>query len=150
MTWIDINAPYYPTYGTSYREGRYGRAPISADDLKRLQTLTGANEWDVTFGVSFDRPELSPCLARLVKDGDWEAARKTPEYQEALAIITRGAEALAAQDRGEDPNWAPTDPVEINQQAKYDRLEEREALVRRAILEGKRLTDLDFMTGGER
>ena len=148
MTWIDINAPYYPTYGTSYREGRYGRAPISMDDLKRLQELTGANEWEVTFGVSFDRPELSPCLARLVKDGDWEAARRTPEYREALAIITKGAEALAAQDRGEDPNWEPTDPVEIAQQKKYDRLEEREKLVRRAILEGRRLTDLDFMTGG--
>ena len=148
MTWIDINAPYYPTYGTSYREGRYGRAPISMDDLKRLLELTGANEWEITFGVSFDRPEQSPCLNLLIKGGDPESAKQTPEYQEALAIITKGAEALAAQDRGEDPNWEPTDPVEIGQQAKYDRLEEREAQVRRAILEGRRLTDLDFMAGG--
>ena len=148
MTWIDINAPYYPTYGTSYREGRYGRAPISMDDLKRLRELTGANEWDITFGVSFDRPEQSPCLNLLAKDGDPESAKQTPEYREALAIITKGAEALAVQDRGEDPNWEPTDPVEIGQQAKYGRLEEREAQVRRAILEGRRLTDLDFMAGG--
>ena len=77
-----------------------------------------------------------------------KGAKDDPEYQEALAIITKGAEALAAQDRGEDPNWEPTDPVEIGQQAKYDRLEEREAQVRRAILEGRRLTDLDFMAGG--
>ena len=150
MTWIDINAPYYPTYGTSYREGRYGRAPISIDELKRLETLTGANEWDVTFGVSFDRPELSPCLQRLVKDGDIDSARKTPEYQEALAIIRRGGEALARQDRGEDPDWQPTDPVEIRQEEKYRRLAERERRVRQAILEGKRLTDRDFMTSEER
>jgi hypothetical protein len=145
MTWIDINAPYYPTYGTSYREGRYGRCPISLDEMKRLQTLTGAHEWEVTFGVSFDRPELSPCLARLVKDGDLDAARRTPEYQEALAIIRRGAEALARQDRGEDPNWEPTDPIEVAQQAKYLRFAEREKKVRQAILNGERLTDRDFL-----
>ncbi len=150
MTWIDINAPYYPTYGTSYREGRYGRAPISTDDLKRLQSLTGANEREIAFGVSFDRPEMSPCLNLLAKDGDLESAKQTPEYREALAIIAKGAEALAARDRGEDPNWEPTDPVEIEQQAKYDRLEEREKAVRRAILEGRRLTDLDFMADGAR
>ena len=150
MTWIDINAPYYPTYGTSYREGRYGRAPISMDDLKRLETLTGADEREVTFGVSFDRPELSPCLTRLVKDGDVDAARKTTEYQEALAIIRGGQKALAGQDRGEDPNWQPTDPVEIRQEEKYQRLARRERKVRQAILNGQRVTDRDFMTETER
>jgi hypothetical protein len=37
VTWIDINAPYYPTYaGGAYRNNPYGRSPLSDAELNRL------------------------------------------------------------------------------------------------------------------
>ena len=36
VTWIDINAPYYPEYATAYRDNLYGRSPIDMAQLDRL------------------------------------------------------------------------------------------------------------------
>ena len=138
ITWIDINAPYYPTYGSAYRENRFGRSPINEQQIARLEELVGQK--DLTFEVSFDRPEKSACLAKWAD----EEAKKSSEYQEALAIIQAGGENLAQLDRGEDPNFAPSDPVEVEMQARYDALLEREKAVRRAILAGEKVSDRDF------
>ncbi len=147
MTWIDINAPYYPNYGSSYRENMFGRSPLTNEQMERLRQLTGNNDWEITFRVCLDRPEISPLLKTFVTDGDLEAAKKKPEYQETLAIIKAGQAALAAQDRGEDPNWTPSDPIEIGQEKRYQRMAKREKMVREAILDGRRVTDQDFMKG---
>jgi hypothetical protein len=116
VTWIDINAPYYPDYaGGAYRDNPYGRCPIDNGKLGRLQQLTRSQ-----FGgagmllVSFTRPELSPCLAKLTT--------ATPLYDEALAILRAGQEKLAKIPRPDMPGFQLTDKVEIQQQCKYESL----------------------------
>ena len=87
VTWIDINAPYYPDYASAYRDNLYGRSPLDPGQLERLSDLTGVNLADQQFvaQVNFTRPELSPCLARFADTND-------AAYREALSIISSGQE----------------------------------------------------------
>jgi hypothetical protein len=87
LTWIDINAPYYPEYGTAYPDNQYGRSPLAPGQLERLSHLTGVNLADQQFvaQVNFTRPERSPCLARFPDTND-------AAYREALSIISSGQE----------------------------------------------------------
>ena len=120
VTWIDLNAPYYPTYASAYPGNVFGRAPLNGEQLGRLGQLTGINFADVGQGhkqewlVSFDRPELSPCLAGL-RDKDETA------YDEALAIIRTGTEALAKTPRGDMAGFAPA-PPDAARDEKYEML----------------------------
>jgi hypothetical protein len=133
VTWIDINAPYYPEYASAYRENRYGRSPLSDGELKRLGDLTGVNLHDrKTIGqVSFTRPELSPCLVKLAERGG-------PAYEEALALIREGKERLAAVPRADMPGFQLVSEVEIEQERKYQSQLEQEAAMRAAIARGER------------
>ena len=135
MTWIDINAPYYPYYGSSYRDHDYGRSPISTGALRRLMELTGENRWDISLDISFDRPEVSPCLTKI---------SNPEEREEALAILNAGKETLIVRDRGESLEWKATDPTEIAQEKKYQESVYRQEVVRRAILENRKVFDKDF------
>lgn len=94
VTWIDINAPYYADYASAYPENLAGRSPLTPEQVKRLSDLVGIpfaeladcrkNQGPL---VSFDRPELSPCLAAL--------REKQPDaHQEAIGIIMAGKEIL--------------------------------------------------------
>ncbi|MGL6227217.1 MAG: hypothetical protein ACRC10_11415 [Thermoguttaceae bacterium] len=130
MTWIDINAPYYPTYGSAYRDNRFGRSPLNEAQLKRLQRLFGS---DPTWSVSLDRPEKSPGLSKLSKD--------SRSYKEALSLIEEGARLLREKPRGENADFVPVDPVEMAQQQKYDTLQEVERKMRAAIIEGDKLLE---------
>jgi cytochrome c553 len=138
LTWIDINAPYFPTYASAYPANRYGRSPLDNAALQRLEQLCGTG--DLKWAVSFDRPEVSPCLAK------WSTPeqKQSAEYREALAIIKQGRSALAKTSRGEDPNFEPVIAREQSQQQKYDRLREMERRMREAILAGNRLFDPVF------
>ncbi|MDR0609413.1 MAG: hypothetical protein LBG58_04840 [Planctomycetaceae bacterium] len=143
LAWIDLNAPYYPTYLTSFPNNRFGRSPLSDEQLNRLAELCGykikfrsggadgqvALDWE----ISFTRPELSPCLAKLQKD--------SAEYQEALSIITSGKNSLAATPRGEDPNTIFIPQRDAKQQAKYDFLLKVERQMREAIVNKEKLFD---------
>jgi hypothetical protein len=143
LTWIDLNAPYYPTYLTSFPNNRFGRCPLSDDQLNRLSQLcgyknnfrSGTSDGQVAldWAVSFTRPEQSLCLATLAKD--------SPEYQEALSIISDGKNSLAATPRGEDPNTVPPPQHDAQQQAKYDFLQNIETQMRNAIIKHKKLYD---------
>jgi hypothetical protein len=147
LTWIDLNAPYYPTYLTSFPNNRFGRSPISDDQLNRLAILCGykntfrsggsdgptALDW----AISFTRPELSPCLAKWKTDSD----KNSPEYKEALAIIESGKNSLAATPRGEDQNTVTIPQRDAKQQAKYDFLQNVEHQMREAIVNKEKLFD---------
>jgi hypothetical protein len=89
LTWIDINAPYYPEYSTAYPGNQYGRSPLEPAQMERLSQLTGVNLADQQFvaQVTFTRPERSPCLARFTDKND-------PAYREALSIIQAGKDRL--------------------------------------------------------
>lgn len=92
VTWIDINAVFYPDYSTSYPNHPGGHSPINELQINRLSQLTGQNlskQIDRTANqgplVSFDRPEMSEVL-NVFKNTN------TPEYAEALQIIRSGRE----------------------------------------------------------
>lgn len=127
ITWIDINAPYYPDYASAYRGNLYGRAPLSPKQLGRLGQLVGIDLGDRKHlaAVDFTRPQFSPCLANL--------PAADPRYTEALAIITEGKTQLAAQ-----PAACLVDPQELAQEAKYESLRRAEAEARQAILRGQK------------
>ncbi len=106
VTWMDLNAPYYPTYACAYPENLAGRSPLSNAQTERLERLTGVPLRQLAGHasnrgpqVSFDRPELSPCLQQLAPT---EARRA-----EAIQIIQTGARALAEKPEADRPGFEP-------------------------------------------
>jgi hypothetical protein len=133
VTWIDLNAPYYPEYASVYRDNLYGRSPLSRPQLDRLGELTGA-EFSRRQGVGavdFTRPELSPCLASLRAAGG-------SKYGEALAIIEAGRRLLAERPRADMPGFRLLSPEELRQQARYDARLDDQRRSREAIVRGAR------------
>ena len=105
VTWIDLNAPYYPSYASAYPDNLAGRSPLDDKQLARLEELTGVPLRKLADHgnnrgpqVSFDRPELSPCLGKLTEKTD-------PKYQEALALIRAGQELLANRPEADMPGF---------------------------------------------
>ena len=131
VTWIDINAPYYPDYASAYRDNKYGRSPLNPGQLAELSKLTGFkfDEQKYSSHVSFTRPELSPCLAKFTNPAD-------PARQRALAIIGAGQRALASRPRADMPGFVLVDPVEINQEKKYQARLQAELEMRQSIVNG--------------
>jgi hypothetical protein len=140
ITWVDLNAPYYPTYESAYPGNTAGRSPLTPAEEKELATLTGA-KFVTNHGhkqraqVSFARPELSPALASL-KTG-------SPEYERALGIIREGARRLLETPRCDMAGFTPATPDRIRL-AKYERRQAVESANRRAIQQGTKLYDRDF------
>jgi hydrazine synthase alpha subunit-like protein len=142
VTWIDLNAPYYPTYASAYPHNLTGRSPLNPQQVKRLEKLTG-----ISFGrlanhnrkegpqVSFDRPELSPCLEKFTDKND-------PQYIEALSIIQSGKQILAQRPRADMPDFVPWD-VDQKREEKYQRLYQTELVNRAAIQAGEKVFDRD-------
>jgi len=146
VTWVDLNAPYYAHYACAYPDSLTGRCPLDGGQLRRLTELTG-----VPFGrlkghgsnrgpqVSFDRPELSPALAKFNDKGD-------PKYAEALAIIRSGQEMLRKRPRADMPGFVPCE-TDRRRQAKYVARRRIEADSRRAIREGTKRYDATLRGG---
>jgi len=137
VTWIDLNAPYYPTYASAYPDNLYGRCPLTNGQLERLGALTGVNFLDgwndqTEEGlVSFTRPEASPALAGLGGS----------ELSEALSIVRAGAEALAAKPRADMPGFALVG-VEVERERKYQALAEELRRGLEAMLAGRKYYSL--------
>ena len=139
VTWIDINAPYYPEYASAYRGNKYGRSPLNPGELAELARLTGVKFDDQEFSshVSFTRPELSPCLAKFSDPAN-------PAYRRALEIIRAGGNSLASRPRADMPGFVLVDPVEINQESKYQARLQTEIEMRKSIVNGRKR----FESGG--
>jgi hypothetical protein len=140
ITWVDLNAPYYPYYESAYPNNPCGRSPIDDNQMKRLGQLTGAHfvmghGGNQRTQVAFERPELSPCLQKLDKN--------SAQYKEALAIIQAGKEQLQKVPRADMDGFVPCEK-DRQRLEKYDRRVQIEAENRKAILEGKKLYDKDF------
>jgi len=140
MTWLDLNGVYYATYSCAYPNSLTGRCPIDRGQLNRLAQLTGINVGRTrTHGgnpgplVNFDRPELSPCLAKFTDKGD-------PKYVEALAIIQAGKEMLAKRPRADMPGFTPCDK-DLRREEKYAKRRQAEARNREAIRSKKKAYD---------
>jgi hypothetical protein len=140
VTWIDLNAPYYPSYDCAYADNLAGRSPLNDQQLKRLSELTGipfADQASCSANpgpqISFERPEISPCLARL-------ADKASAEYREALAIIQAGKAMLASKPEADMPGFVAC-PVDQRREGKYAERQGIEARNRAALREGRKLYD---------
>jgi len=106
-TWIDLNGVYYPEYESAYPDNPAGRSPLTFEQLDRLGKLTGVNFnhlaiYTRTLGpqISFERPELSPCLDSIQVDNT--------AYREALEIIRTGQEQLEQIARADMHGFVPS------------------------------------------
>jgi len=131
ITWVDINAPYYPYYETAYPNNPCGRSPV-AIGVPGMVTGHGRNR---RAQISFDRPELSPCLQRLDKNSD--------QYKKLLAAIQAGKEQLQKMPRADMDGFVPCEK-DRQRLEKYHRRAEIELKNREAIRQGKKLYDKDF------
>lgn len=129
VTWVDVNAPYYPCYESAYPNNPCGRSPITGKQLRRLRQLTGArfvtrHGRNQRATISFERPALSPCLQKLDKDSD--------AYREALAIIEAGRKQLQAVPRADMAGFVPCETDQHRLQ-KYEERQRVERANREAI-----------------
>ncbi len=140
ITWVDLNAPYYPDYASAYPDNLAGRAPLDNAQLSRLQELTGVPFSDLAdqgknrgAQVCFERPELSPCLAKLSENKD-------ARYDEALAILKAGQATLAANPNPGLPGFklCPTDQA---REKRYQTLFQFQTEVRAAIFRKEKVYD---------
>ena len=134
ITWIDINAPYYPSYYCAYPRHPGGRSPLDLGQAKRLGALTGVdpvreNKFNCSNGphVSFDRPEKSPCLERVRADAG--------KYEEALAIVRAGQAMLAQRPRADMAGFRPCE-ADMRREEKYVARRMVESRNREAIRNG--------------
>ncbi len=133
ITWIDINAPYYPSYASAYPEGLAGRCPLTAEEVETLHRLTGipfADQlaWNTYPGprINFDRPALSTCL-REIRDDD--------QRRQAQDIIERGKARLDARPRGDLPEFLFCERDQARE-AKYQTRRAIELRNRQALRDG--------------
>ncbi len=129
VTWVDLNATYYPSYASAYPRNPYGRSPLSDAQLARLKQLgvdTGITD------ISFDRPEISPGLARL--------PRNDPRYGEALTIIRAGQESLKKKPNPDAEGFVACD-ADQQRERKYELRAQIERRNRKAIREGWKAYD---------
>jgi hypothetical protein len=126
VTWIDINAPYYPTYYSAYPSHRFGRSPLTDAEWNRVKKLIGT---EPLWNISFTRPERSPCLTTAKDAGA------------VMDILRTGAKRLNQQPRGESGGFQPVDPTDVHRAKKYDFLQQHLENMRRAEISGGRLYD---------
>ncbi len=140
VTWIDINAPYYPVYSTAYPDNLAGRSPLNMMQLDRLSELTGIpftgladHVRNIGPQISFDRPELSPCLMKFENNND-------PKYLEALAIIQYGKVMLEKQPRADMDGFRAC-LIDQLREGKYVMRQQIESRNREAIRNGGKAFD---------
>ena len=136
VTWIDLNAPYYPVYASAHPQNLAGRAPLDDRQLARLEELTGvplrglaAHNSNRGPQVSFDRPERSACLARL-EPGD-------PKRREALVLIEAGRAQLAQVPEADQSGFVACETDRWREEL-YAARRAAEAQRRAALREGRR------------
>lgn len=140
ITWVDINAPYYPYYESAYPDNPCGRSPIDKKQMQRLTALTGV-KFVASHGpnrraqIAFDRPELSPCLQNLDKN--------SAPYKEAIAIIEAGRKQLRNVPRADMEGFVPCEK-DRQRLEKVDRRKQIELDNRKAILDGRKVYDRDI------
>ena len=141
ITWIDIGGPYYPNFASAHPNNFAGRSPLSIPDVQRLEELTGivfANKnGNISYAfhkpwISFDRPELSPCLQKLDKNSD--------TYHEALSIIIKGQLEFQNNPEADMPGFKYCKEHQEREE-KYNRLLCREHIRRKALAEGRKVYD---------
>jgi len=137
VTWIDLNAPYYPTYECAYPANPHGRSPLTGEQVKELKELTktkfvakhGKNQ---RAQICFERPEKSLCLRKLKKSSS--------AYRRAIELIRAGSRRLQEIPRADMAGFVPCE----SDQKRIAKYEERAAIenrARTAITRGEKVYD---------
>ena len=144
ITWVDLNGPYYPTTYAARPGPGPGRNPLTDDQTRRLVELTRMNADSLNTAsrydgpkVSFDRPELSPCLKGL--------ATNSTAYAEALGLIRSGQKSLQALPRADMSGFVPCE-IDRKRQAHSEKYQAVERDARQAIREKRKIMDSNTAT----
>jgi hypothetical protein len=122
VTWIDLNAPYYPSHQSYYWRNTAGRSPLGHAQLLELGKLVRESPGGAQYGwskvneylceqlgqrmaaygplVNFTRPEHSRCLTGFRDAND-------PRYARALELIREGQRNLHEHPRCDMPGFVP-------------------------------------------
>ncbi len=140
ITWVDLNAPYYPSFACSFPDNVTGRCPLNDEELTRLEQMTGRpdliaslNEWAWKAPepfLNFDRPALSPIMQAV----------PAKDKETALKIIQTGALRLRDKPRADMPGFKLSGLDEWREE-KYQKRLGREAVNREAVTKGKKVYD---------
>ena len=137
VTWIDLNAPYYPDYACAYPDNLGGRSPLDEGQTRRLAELTGVpfskladHRGNRGPQLSFDRPELSPCLIPL-RDAE------PGGHAEALTILLAGQSELRGRPRADMPGFRACE-ADRRRLEKYAHRQRVELENRAAAAEGRK------------
>jgi len=137
VTWLDLNAVYYPSYAANYPGNAGGRSPLTFVQLSQIAAYTGKNvaSADSVKSVGeliwFDRPEASPCLSGIVG----------ANYTNALALIQAGQAALSVTQREDMANCTLLNATDLWRENKYQARLCREAMNRAAVAGGGTVYD---------
>ena len=137
ITWMDINAPYWPCYECAWPENHGGRMPITCDEFKRLSEITGVkiarrSRDRQLEQLNFTRPEKSRIL---------DAVKTKPAaYAEALAILQAGKDRLKTTPRADMDGFVPC-TVDHAREARYQKRLAEERAVYEAIRTGGKRYD---------
>ncbi len=136
ITWMDLNAPYYPRYECAYPSNPGGRMPLTFKERKTLEELCGAAIANVhgkrqREQLDFDRPACSRILAGIAG---------TPAHAQALAIIEEGAARLRARPRCDMEGFVPC-AIDQSREARYQRRLGAERRAYDAIRAGRKIYD---------
>jgi len=137
ITWMDINAVYYPRYESAYPDNLGGRMPLSIEEKEQLEKLCGkkiANSYGKRQREQLDFERLK--CSRIL-DGVAGAAA----YAEALAIIQKGGERLKAKSRGDVEEGFVPCAKDLERDARHQRRLAQERRVYEAIKSGKKVYD---------
>ncbi len=157
ITWMDINAVYYPVYECAYPDNPGGRMPLTFAEKKRLEALCGVKIADSHSKrqreqLDFDRPEKSRILGngergssftKVTEDkmGNGERGMTKEQRQEALEIIRKGAERLKAMPRGDVEEGFTPCAKDLEREERYRRRLAEECRVYDAIRAGMKVYD---------
>ena len=136
ITWMDVNAPYYPQYESAYPDNLCGRMPFTFAEKARIEKLCGRvisseSGRRQREQLNFDRPECSRIL---------EGVKGKPAYAEALALIKKGQERLKATPRCDMEGFVPC-AADQAREVRYQRRLESERRIYDAIRTGHKVYD---------
>jgi hypothetical protein len=137
-TWIDLNGVYYPEYESAYPDNHAGRSPLTNDELKRIEELSGI-KFNELAGftrkpgpqISFDRPELSPLL---------ESVKDKGAKDEIIAILQTGMKRLEEKPRADMPGFVPC-PEHLEKLKMYNEKREERFNLYDLISKGEKIYD---------
>ena len=138
VTWMDLNAPYWPCYEVAWPGNVGGRMPLTPAEFHQLQQLTGVSVATSSKDrrkqreqLNFDQPAKSRILAPV---------KGKPAYDAARTILEKGKARLAETPRADMDGFVPC-AADRAREERYQRRLAEETAVYEAIRAGQKRYD---------